>query len=393
MAVKIVRQVKSIALLGAPTSAAGLGAGQEGAPAALRSAGLAERLTAAGFQVTDYGDCAPRVYKPDDEHPRARNASEALAILEELRPKVETAVKSGALAVILAGDDTTVLAAIAGSRRYYRHVSVISVDRDAGLNVPATTPSGCLDGMVISHIVGRGAPELVRFWGEPPLIREPDVAVFGIDRVDEPEQKWLGGSPLQHYLAVDIKRRGAAVAAQEALERVHGSRREFVLLLDLDAIAAEDFAATNFPGSAADSRRNSAGGGRFCTAIQPGCICDCRLQSRARYGRKGSENSDRFAGRRAGSAFAGASCRGDRGYRGKHRRDSGGGNSATQGSCWGSNGRASSRGSHDGRAERRAGLFRAHYVFRRTRRAGETFRGALRKRTARRVGPLFARSD
>lgn len=249
MAVKIVRQVKSIALLGAPTSAAGLAAGQEGAPAALRSAGLVERLTAAGFQVTDYGDCAPRVYKPDDEHPRARNAGAALAIIEELRPKVETAVKSGALAVVLAGDDSMVLAAIAGSRRYYRHVSVISVDRDAGLNVPATTPSGCLDGMVISHIVGRGAPELVRFWGEPPLVREPDVAVFGIDRVDEPEQKWLGGTPLQHYLAVDIKRRGAATVAQEALERVHGSRHEFVLLLDLDAIAAEDFAATNFPGS------------------------------------------------------------------------------------------------------------------------------------------------
>jgi arginase len=249
LAVKIVRQVKSVALLGAPTSAAGLAAGQEAAPAALRAAGLVERLTGAGFQVTDYGDCAPRVYKPDDEHPRARNAGEALAILEELRPKVETAVKSGVLPLILAGDDTVVLAAIAGSRRYYRHVSVIAVDRDAGLNVPATTPSGCLDGMVISHIVGRGAPELVRFWGEPPLIREPDVAVFGIDRVDEPEQKWLGRSPLQHYLAVDIKRRGATAAAQEALERVHGSRHEFVLLLDLDAIAAEDFAATNFPGS------------------------------------------------------------------------------------------------------------------------------------------------
>ena len=262
MAVKIVRQVKSVALLGAPTSAAGLTAGQEAAPAALRSAGLVERLTGAGFQVTDYGDCAPRVYKPDDEHPRARNAGDALAILEELRPKVETAVKSGALPVILAGDDTVVLAAIAGSRRYYRHVSVIAVDRDAGLNVPATTPSGCLDGMVISHIVGRGAPELVRFWGEPPLIREPDVAVFGIDRVDEPEQKWLGRSPLQHYLAVDIKRRGAAAAAQEALERVHGSRHEFVLLLDLDAIAAEDFAATNFPGSGGltlDDVRQSVG--------------------------------------------------------------------------------------------------------------------------------------
>jgi len=249
LAVKIVRQVKSIALLGAPTSAAGLAGGQEGAPAALRSAGLVDRLTSAGFEVTDYGDSAPRVYKADDEHPRARNVGDALAIIEELRHKVEFAVKSGALPVILSGDDSVALAAIAGSRRYYRHVSLISMDRDAGLNVPATTPSGCLDGMVISHVVGRGAPELVRFWGEPPLIREPDVAIFGIDRVDEPEQRWMVRSPLHRYLAVDLKKRGAAVAAQEAVETVHGSRHEFVLLLDLDVIASEDFGATNFPGT------------------------------------------------------------------------------------------------------------------------------------------------
>ena len=249
MAVKIVRQVKNIALLGAPASAAGLAGGQEGAPTALRSAGLTDRLSGAGFQVTDYGDCKPRVYKADDEHPRARNTGEVLALLEELRPKVEIAVKSGALPLILGGDDSVVLAAIAGARRYYRHVSLISMDRDAGLNVPATTPSGCLDGMVISHVIGRGAPELVRFWGEPPLVREPDVALFGIDRVDEPEQRSLVRSPLHRYLAVDLKKRGPAAAAQEALETMHGSRHEFVLLFDLDVIASEDFAATNFPGT------------------------------------------------------------------------------------------------------------------------------------------------
>ena len=249
MAVKIVRQVKSIALLGAPTSAGGLAGGQEGAPSALRSAGLADRLNNAGFQVTDYGDCKPRVYKADDEHPRARNVGDVLAILEELRPKVEIAVKSGTLPLILGGDDSVVLAAIAGARRYYRNVSLISMDRDAGLNVPATTPSGCLDGMVISHVIGRGAPELVRFWGEPPLVREPDVALFGIDRVDEPEQRLLVRSPLHRYLAEDVKKRGPAAAAQEAIETMHGSRHEFVLLLDLDVIASEDFGATNFPGS------------------------------------------------------------------------------------------------------------------------------------------------
>ena len=245
MAVKIVRQVKSIALLGAPTSAGSLAAGHEQGPGALRVAGLVQRLTEAGFQVTDYGDCTPRLYQRDDEHPRARNVAELLKILEELRPKIEIAVKSGALPLVLGGDDSIVLSSIAGAKRYFRSVSLISIDRDAGLNVPATTPSGCVDGMVVSHVIGRGAPELVRFWGEPPLVREPDVALFGVERLDEPEQQYLVRSPLHRYMADDIRRLGASAVAQQALDRMHGGRHEFVVHVDLDVIGSEDFGATN----------------------------------------------------------------------------------------------------------------------------------------------------
>ena len=62
MAVKIVRQPNKIALIGAPSSAAAFFAGSEKAPAALRAAGLVERLQTAGYEVTDYGDCAPRLF-------------------------------------------------------------------------------------------------------------------------------------------------------------------------------------------------------------------------------------------------------------------------------------------------------------------------------------------
>ena len=60
MAVKIVRQANKIVLLGAPTSAAAMSLGHEGAPAALRTAGLAQRLTSIGYTVTDMGDDPPR---------------------------------------------------------------------------------------------------------------------------------------------------------------------------------------------------------------------------------------------------------------------------------------------------------------------------------------------
>lgn len=245
MAVKIVRQPDKIIVLGSPTSAAAMSAGHEGAPAALRSAGLLDRLRSIGYQVEDYGDDPVQLSKPDEESPRARNISSVLASLNALKPRVELAVKAAALPVILSGDCSVALATIAAVRRYFRNVGLIYMDRDADLNTPATTQSGSLDGMVISHVTGRGAAELVRFWSEPPLVRDPDVALFGVARLDPAEQQLLDRSTLRRYLADDVKRLGAEAAARTAVERIHGDKNEFVLHLDVDVIAG--FGATNFP--------------------------------------------------------------------------------------------------------------------------------------------------
>ena len=112
MAVKIVRQSNKIALLGAPTSAAAMSAGSEGAPAALRAAGLIDRLRSVGYEVVDLGDDPPQVFKPDTESPRARNIPAVLKSIETLKPRVEQAVKSGALPVILSGDCSIALATV-----------------------------------------------------------------------------------------------------------------------------------------------------------------------------------------------------------------------------------------------------------------------------------------
>jgi arginase family enzyme len=103
--------------------------------------------------------------------------------------------------------------------------------------------------MVLAHIIGKGAPELVRFWGEPPLVREPDVTLFGLARLDPPEQDFLARAPLRHVHAADIQAKGAAAAALDALAHLHADAREFVLHLDLDVIAQEDFPAVVVPGS------------------------------------------------------------------------------------------------------------------------------------------------
>jgi arginase len=249
LAVKIVRQPKKIALIGAPSSAAAFSMGSEKAPAALRAAGLAEKLQAAGYEVVDHGDCAPRLFADDDEHRRARNLTEIVAGLNDLKMRAELAVKSGAFVLVLGGDCAQAIGLLTGARRYYKHVNLLWFDRDADLNTPASTPSGRIDGMVVAHIIGKGAPELVRFWSEAPLVREPDVTLFGLERLDPPEQEFLAKSPMRHIHAADIQSKGAGRAAHEALAQVHADAREFVLHLDVDAIAQEDFPAVNVPGS------------------------------------------------------------------------------------------------------------------------------------------------
>ena len=249
MAVKIVRQPKKIALIGAPSSAAAFSPGSEKAPAALRAAGIVEKLQTAGYEVVDHGDCAPRLFADDEEHRRARNLVEIVAGLNDLKTRAEIAVKSGALVLVLGGDCAQVIGLLAAARRYHKHINLLWFDRDADLNTPATTPSGRIDGMVVAHIIGKGAPELVRFWGEPPLVREPDVTLFGLERVDPPEQEFLSRSPLRHNYAGDIHFKGGAKAAHEALGQLHADAREFVLHLDTDVIAQEEFPAVNVPGS------------------------------------------------------------------------------------------------------------------------------------------------
>jgi len=208
-----------------------------------------EKLKNIGFEVTDMGDCPPRLFADDEEHRRARNLPAIVAGLNDLKVQAEIAMKSGSLVLVLGGDCAQVIGLLTGARRYYKHLNLLWMDRDADLNTPASTPSGRIDGMVVAHIIGRGAPELVRFWGETPLVREPDVLLYGLERVDPPEQEFLSKSPLRYVYAADIQKKGAAASARDALAHLHTESREFVLHVDTDIIAQEEFPAVNVPGT------------------------------------------------------------------------------------------------------------------------------------------------
>ena len=78
---------RDLFILGVPSSAGAFAAGQERAPAALREAGLVERLAAAG-DVLDLGDLPEFRWRPDRAQPLAQHAAQVAETAAAVRDAV-----------------------------------------------------------------------------------------------------------------------------------------------------------------------------------------------------------------------------------------------------------------------------------------------------------------
>ena len=156
----------AVTIIGAATSAGSHHAGQEHAPAALRAAGFAARLRAAGLDVADLGDVAHAPFAPDAIDATARGLATVVRVAREIADAVAATVAEGRLPVVLGGDCTITLGVVAGVQRRYPDAAwdaaLIYVDGDADLATPQTTSSGVLDAMGIAHLLGLADTPLAR---------------------------------------------------------------------------------------------------------------------------------------------------------------------------------------------------------------------------------------
>jgi arginase len=101
-------------IIGVPSSAGAHHAGQERAPAALRAAGLLDRLRAAGVAVSDAGDLPVTPFAVDRGHPQARNLGAVVTVARQVAAAVASQLEAGRLPLVAGGDCTITLGVIAG---------------------------------------------------------------------------------------------------------------------------------------------------------------------------------------------------------------------------------------------------------------------------------------
>ncbi len=235
-------------MIGVPTSAGAHHAGQDLAPDALRAAGLADRLTAAGLSVSDAGNLPGSVFTADRSGAGARNLAAVAKVAAGVADAVADVTASGRLPLVLGGDCTITIGAMAGFRRHEPAGALVYVDGDADLGVPGDGGSGIADSMGISHLLGHGAPELTGLGGQIPLLEPARLAILGSDprETSDAGRAFLAeqGVSLQEAPAFSADPAGAA---ERALAAVTGGSGRFLVHFDVDVVDSGDLPLGNFP--------------------------------------------------------------------------------------------------------------------------------------------------
>jgi arginase len=226
-----------LVIIGAPSSAGAYAPGQEKAPAALRAAGLLERLSAGGVSVDDFGDISGFRWRADKANPRAMNANAASTVAKATAERVASALATDAAALVLGGDCTVELGTVAGALRGTQSVGVVYIDLDTDLNTPESTHDGALDWMGVAHMLGLEGtvPELAALGLRVPMLRPEQLLFFANDNVEPFERQVI-----EELGIAEVRLAEVAADPSSAAEAVAtGWARQFERLLvhlDLDVL-------------------------------------------------------------------------------------------------------------------------------------------------------------
>ncbi|HEV2529269.1 MAG TPA: arginase family protein [Thermomicrobiales bacterium] len=183
--------LRSVHLIGAPSSAGSYAPGQEQAPAALRRAGLSSAMRSRAIDLTDHGDLPGFRWRPDPDRPATANLDVVVRVATGVADLVETARGADAhgTVLVLGGDCTVGVGTVAGLARSGERVGLIYFDGDVDLNVPATG-DGPLDWMGVAHLLDLDGAEdaLAEIGPRRPLIAPADILFVAPSNISAPEQ-------------------------------------------------------------------------------------------------------------------------------------------------------------------------------------------------------------
>ena len=221
--------------LGANTRGANMG------PAAIRVAGLHQRIKNIGYQVRDHGDLEVPVRETLNAlQEQNKNLSVIENICNNLAKKTYDSLKNSHTPLILGGDHSLSIGSVSGISRFCqeenKELGLIWFDAHADMNTPQSSPSGNIHGMPLSTLLADGYPQLTHVAFKGSKVKASRSCLIGIRSVDELEKEYCKKSSIHYFTMRDIDERGIKDIMAEAIKITSEGTRGIHLSFDLDVL-------------------------------------------------------------------------------------------------------------------------------------------------------------
>jgi arginase len=226
-------------LLGVPLDLGAENLGVSMGADTLRYQNVVGKLRQAGLEVTDKGNVRVKERREVPVgNPKLRRAAEIIRVSEETATITEAAMQDSNKAIVLGGDHSICLGAVAGaSTGVTGTLGLIYFDAHGDMNTAETTPSGNIHGMHLASLMGFGAPELAHVHGEQVKVAKENLLHIGGCDFDQAELNLVARENLTTFSMLDLMKNGLSPLfpmIDDLLARVD----HVWVSLDLDSIDA-----------------------------------------------------------------------------------------------------------------------------------------------------------
>jgi arginase len=229
-----------LAVVDAPIDCSGTGRGEEHAPAALRAAGLIERLGA-----RDAGEADARIRDTHrDPDTGVVGAVEVRRASVAIASRVREVLEARERPLVLGGDCTLLLGVF---QALPRGSGLWFVDGHADFYDGESSPTGEAADMDLAILTGHGPPRLLE--RDEPLLEPAAVVLLGHRPAelhpDVARENARLDPAIRALTALEVRERGAAGVGTDAAARL--AKRPAWLHLDLDVLDEEVLPAVSYP--------------------------------------------------------------------------------------------------------------------------------------------------
>ncbi len=187
-------------------------------PAALRYAGVVERLRNIGYAVEDRGDIVAE--KPESSitpGTNLKNLQEVARVNTELCKQVDEEIAKGRFPLVLGGDHSIAIGSIAGVLQHKKNLGVIWFDAHGDMNTAETSPSGNIHGMPMAVGLGLGHEMLTSIGGSDKKVDPKKLVFIGLRDIDAGERKILKDHGITVFTMHEVDRLGMTEVMNRAI--------------------------------------------------------------------------------------------------------------------------------------------------------------------------------